>query len=192
MYDVGHSIPCDFGASETGIRNDDITGTKFMNESFYKLPHTLKDMLDYLLTQVDYDKRSTSLCTVGFLHSGLSSTLIEVDRPTTYISRVKRHRTVEISNSVFRFGPTVLPTLITAWTCCAITKEVLDIISTSDQNINTSDTSWLSNCLDMSGTPFTPTTSSSTETARKRQIINNFIGLLHAVFIISLVSLPYK
>lgn len=169
MYDVGHSAPGEFGASETGIRNGDITGTKFINEGFYKLLRSLKDMLDYLLIQADYDKRSTSLRTVGFLPSGLAFTLIELDRPTTYTSRVKRHRTIEISNNVSRFGPTVLPVLIAAWTCCAITKEVLDIVSTSDQNIDTTDTSWINNCLDMSDTSFTPITSSSTETARKRQ-----------------------
>lgn len=87
MYDVGYSIPCEFGASEVGMKNDDITGTKSMNEGFYKLPRTLKDMLDYLLTQVDYNKRQASLRKVGFVHFGLASTLIELDRPTTYIAK---------------------------------------------------------------------------------------------------------
>ncbi|KAI8876080.1 hypothetical protein K501DRAFT_164458, partial [Backusella circina FSU 941] len=91
--------------------------SKFMNESLYKLPRILKDMLDHLLIQVNYDKRLTSLRTVGFLHSGLASTLIELDRPTTYISRVKRHRTIKISKNVSQFGPTMLPALMAAWTC---------------------------------------------------------------------------
>ncbi|KAI9485246.1 MAG: hypothetical protein EXX96DRAFT_603610 [Benjaminiella poitrasii] len=169
IFDVGHSTPCEFGACEAGAKNDGITGTKFMNKSFYKLTRILKDMLDYLLTQVNHDKRSTSLRTVGFLHSGLACTLIELDRPTAYISRVKRHRTIEISDNVSQFGATVLPSLMATWTCCAITKEILDIVSISNQNIDTDDNSWLDNCLGKPDTPFTPTTSSSTESARKRQ-----------------------
>jgi hypothetical protein len=159
----------EFGASEAGAKNDDIIGTKFMNEGFYKLPRILKDMLDCLLSQISYDKRSTSLRTVGFLHSGLACTLIELDRPTAYISRVKRHRTIEISNSnISQFGSTVLPALMSSWTCCAIVKELLDIASTSDQNASTNDTSWLNNCLNRHDVPVMPTTSSSIETARKK------------------------
>lgn len=84
MYDVGHSVPCEFGASEAGAKDEDTVGTKFINESFYKLPRVLKDMLDCLLERVNFDQRSTSVRTVGFLHSGLACTLIELDRPTTY------------------------------------------------------------------------------------------------------------
>jgi hypothetical protein len=80
-----------------------------MNEGFYKLPRTLKDMLDSLLKEINFDHRSEAIRTVGFIHSGLSSTLIELDRPTKYISRVSRCKTLVISNFVDQFGPTVLP-----------------------------------------------------------------------------------
>jgi hypothetical protein len=67
-YEVGHSVSLEFRTSKAGVKNDDIIGTKFMNEGFYKLPRILKDMLGCLLTQFNYDKRSTSLCTAGFLY----------------------------------------------------------------------------------------------------------------------------
>lgn len=65
-YNVGHSAPLEFGATEAGTRNEGEFGTKAMNEGFCKLSIVLKDLLDCLLEQVGNDKRSTSLHTVDF------------------------------------------------------------------------------------------------------------------------------
>lgn len=174
-YENGHSVPIEFGASEAGAKNTDRTGTKLMKEGFYKLLRTLKDMLDHLLTQANYDEKATSLRTVDFLHSGLACTMVELDRPTTYILRVKRHRTTEISKNITQFGSTVLPALIACWTCCTIIKEALDIISLSDENTAVDYASLLYDCLDRVGVPTMPTTSAFTETSRKKtKILNSF------------------
>ncbi|KAI9483900.1 MAG: hypothetical protein EXX96DRAFT_606832 [Benjaminiella poitrasii] len=63
------------GATEAGVKNDSSTGSKFMVEMFYELPRTLKDMLDNLLEEVNYDQ----------------SVMIQIDRLTHYISRVSKN-----------------------------------------------------------------------------------------------------
>lgn len=75
-----------FGATEAKSKIEDESGTNFMNDAFYKLPRTLKDTLDTLLEEINFDHRSEEIRTVSFIHSGLSSTLIQLDRPTKYIS----------------------------------------------------------------------------------------------------------
>ncbi|KAI9481414.1 MAG: hypothetical protein EXX96DRAFT_538613 [Benjaminiella poitrasii] len=112
------------------------------------------------------------------LHSGFACTMIELECPAAYISRLKRYRTVEISNDISQFCITVLTALMFAWTCCAIMKEVVDTVSPSDQNINTKDTSWLDKCLATFDIPVTPMISLSTEPTGKKQtnIINSLIG----------------
>ncbi|KAG2209197.1 hypothetical protein INT47_005489 [Mucor saturninus] len=90
QFNNKHTAPLEFGASEAKSKIEDESGTNFMNEGFYKLPRVLKDMLDSLLKEINFDHRSEAIRTVGFIHSGLSSTLIELNRPTKYISRVSR------------------------------------------------------------------------------------------------------
>ncbi|CAO3672119.1 unnamed protein product, partial [Rhizopus stolonifer] len=159
QYDNGHNTPLEFGGSEAKPIIEGDFGSKFLDESFLKLPHTLKDMLDVLLEKVEYDDRSSLLRTVGFIHSGLSCTMIELDRPTSYISRVSRGNRIEISNSVLNFGSTVLPAMLSSWICCEIVKEVLDIVL-SNKEENSNETSWVLNCLERPLLPNTPTTSS--------------------------------
>ncbi|KAG2190961.1 hypothetical protein INT46_006819 [Mucor plumbeus] len=124
QYDNGHSISLEFGGSEAKPTIEEDFGSKFLQEGFLKLPYILKDMLDVLLEKVEYDDRSSLLRTVGFIHSGLSCTMVELDRPTTYISRVSRGNTIEISNSVSNFGSTVLPAMLSSWICCQIVKNL--------------------------------------------------------------------
>ncbi|EIE87495.1 hypothetical protein RO3G_12206 [Rhizopus delemar RA 99-880] len=89
QYDNGHNLPLKFGGCEAKPRIEEDYGTKFMQEGFIKLPRMLKDMVDdVLLKEIDYDNRSTAIRTVGILHSGLSCAMVELDRSTTYVSRV--------------------------------------------------------------------------------------------------------
>lgn len=46
VHSVGHSVPYVFGARKAGSKNEDNTGIKFINKTFYKLSFVLKDMLD--------------------------------------------------------------------------------------------------------------------------------------------------
>ncbi|KAI9262828.1 hypothetical protein EDC94DRAFT_518465, partial [Helicostylum pulchrum] len=78
QYNNHHNSSLEFDSSETKCRIEDGTGTSsFIEEGFYKLPRTSKDMFDDLLEEVNFDDRSI---TIGFLHSGLSSTVIQLDR----------------------------------------------------------------------------------------------------------------
>lgn len=167
QFNNQHTAPLEFGASEAKSKIEDESGTNFMNEGFYKLPRILKDMLDSLLKEINFDHRSEAIRTVGFIHSGLSSTLIELDRPTKYISRVSRSKTLVISNFVDQFGPTVLPVILSTWVCSEIVKEVFEIISSKNKS-NENDIAWFDNCLERRPLPNMPTTSSSSETVQKK------------------------
>ncbi|CEG81738.1 hypothetical protein RMATCC62417_15900 [Rhizopus microsporus] len=156
-----------FGTSEAKPKIEYDFGTKFMKEGFYKLPRMLKDMLDCLLQQINFDNRSTAICTVGFMHSGLSGTLIELDRPTKYISCISRSKALEISNSVTKSGSTVLPVILSTWVCCEIVKEVFEIISSSDE-VDANNVTWFDNCLERTAFPNMPKTSTSSETTQKK------------------------
>lgn len=93
--------------------------------------------------------------------------MIELDRPTTYISRVSRSKALEISNSVTKFGSTVLPVILSTWVCSEIVKEVFEIIS-SNNEANENDVAWLDDCLERNSLPNMPTASASSETAQKK------------------------
>lgn len=143
-----------------------------MEEGFYKPPRTLKDMFDVLLEEVDFDERSSRLRTVGFFHSGLSSTLIQLDRPTKRISRISRCETLEINSSVSRFGSTVLPVVLSVWTCYEIVTEVFTIICSNDA-VDADDISWFDNCLRRATLPNRPKASTSDETHQKKSKANH-------------------
>jgi hypothetical protein len=156
QYNIRHSIPLEFGVCEANSIDEGESGTNFMKEGFYKLPRTLKDMLDQLLEEISSD-RSKAIRTVGFIHSGLSSTLIELDRPKRYISRISRCNTLKISNSAAQFGSTVLPIILSTWVCCEMVKEVFKIVS-SDKEVNEDDISVFDNFLERTPLPPMPTT----------------------------------
>ncbi|CEP13683.1 hypothetical protein [Parasitella parasitica] len=76
----------EFGGSEAGIKDSGGCGTKYLYERMYKLPRALKDMLDRLYENMPntYHLQYNQLRTVGFIHSGLNSQMISLDRPTMY------------------------------------------------------------------------------------------------------------
>lgn len=49
QYNNQHTVHLEFGVSEAKPKIEHDFDTKFMEEGFYKLPRTLKDILDYLL-----------------------------------------------------------------------------------------------------------------------------------------------
>lgn len=70
-----------------------------------------------------------SLQTVGFIHSGLSSTMINVDRPTPNITRIIRQDPNVISHSIDHFGETVLPAMVSVWIATVIVESIFDILN---------------------------------------------------------------
>ncbi|KAI8082441.1 hypothetical protein BDF21DRAFT_493175 [Thamnidium elegans] len=172
QYDNGHNTSLEFGGREAKLIIEGGFGSKFLQEGFLNLSFIQKDMLDVLLEKVGYDDLFFFLRTVGFIHSGLSCTMVELDRPTSYISRVSRGNKIKISNSVLNFGSTVLPATLSSWICCEIIKEILDIIL-SDKEENPNDTSWVIKCLERPALPNTPTTPSSSSSSSSSSINTN-------------------
>ncbi|KAI9258463.1 hypothetical protein EDC94DRAFT_586165 [Helicostylum pulchrum] len=86
---------------------------------FIKLPRMLKDMRDVLLKEIEYDNRSTAIRTC---------TMVELDRPTAYVSCVSRGKKIEISNKIKKIGSTVLSAILSSWVCCEMVKDVLNLV----------------------------------------------------------------
>ncbi|GAA5809293.1 hypothetical protein MFLAVUS_002699 [Mucor flavus] len=170
MSRLAYGHKCDLVFREANPRIEEDYDTNFMEEGFIKLPKMLKDMMDALLKAIDYDNRSTAIRTVGILHSGLSCTMVELDRSTTYVSRISRGKKIEIGSKIEKFGSTVLPTILSSWVCCEIVKDVLNVLVNTPYADNNDDFSWLDTCLERLLLPSMPATSSSSnETSRKKQ-----------------------
>lgn len=80
-----------------------------------------------------------SLQTVDFIHSDLANTMLQVDRPTEYVTRVTRHKTIEISQSIGNFGATVLPPMLSAWICTEIVNQVFQLFTSSPEEAGEKD-----------------------------------------------------
>ncbi|KAG1170218.1 hypothetical protein G6F70_007725 [Rhizopus microsporus] len=122
---IDHSKDQEFGATEAKAKYN--ISSEHFKDSFVKLPTTLKDMLDDLIKT----KPSMYKClqTVGFIHSGLSSTMLNVDRPTRNITRVTRQEPIVISHAIEHFGETVLPAMVSVWIATDIVKSTFDILN---------------------------------------------------------------
>lgn len=158
-----HDEILEFGATETGKDYDGDEATKRLIEGFIKLPKCLKDMLDNLAMNI---QTTADIEVVGFIHSGLQSFLVRADRPTPYVTRLTRVRSVHISSDVSNFGPTVLPSLYSAWLAREIVKRVL-LLPTSPAAINNADSSWLETYWMPCKPIFMPETSTSSETSNR-------------------------
>ena len=87
-----------------------------------------------------------SLQTVGFIHSGLSSTMLNVDRPTRNITRITRQEPIVISYAIEHFGETVLPAMVSVWIATDIVKIFFDILNVPPppaNDENEGDFSWM-------------------------------------------------
>ncbi|KAG0931857.1 hypothetical protein G6F57_012002 [Rhizopus arrhizus] len=87
-----------------------------------------------------------SLQTVGFIHSGLSSTLLNVDRPTRNITRITRQEPIVISYAIEHFGETVPPAMVSVWIATDIVKNIFDILNVPPppaNDENEGDFSWI-------------------------------------------------
>lgn len=165
-YQNNHEVPYEFGATEAGPKNEDVYGTKTMVEGYIKLPRILKDMLDDLISRVNHDHHSSQLRTIGFITAGLSNVLLQLDRPSRYVSRVTRSKQISISSDPSLFGTTVLPAIVSAWVCREIVADILNIVSSP---LTISDPSWLDSCLNVVPPQPVPQTSSSSSTNEKKR-----------------------
>ncbi|KAG2194136.1 hypothetical protein INT47_004206 [Mucor saturninus] len=66
------------------------------------------------------------LRTVGFIHSGLNSLMISLDRPTMYVSRVTSHKSISIGTQISQFN-SLIPTIYSAWAYRKIVVEVMNM-----------------------------------------------------------------
>jgi hypothetical protein len=165
MCRLQHSKGLDFSATEAKTRTYD-SSLDQLKDAFYKLPKTLKDMLDALIEAKP--EFGGSLQNVGFVQSGFSSTMVQVDRPTEYITRVTRHKTVGVSHVIENFGGTILPSMLSAWICTEIVNQVFQIfISLAEEGEE--NFFWMRNYLEKrKGSPV-PTTSRSNETSSRKK-----------------------
>ncbi|KAG1455819.1 hypothetical protein G6F55_006853 [Rhizopus delemar] len=169
-YQVKHSKGLEFGATEAKGNYDN--SSDHLKDALYKLPRTLKDMLDDLI-ETKPELRG-SLQTVGFIHSGLANTMLQVDRPTEYVTRVTRHKTIEISHSIENFGATILLSMLSAWICAEIVNQVFQLFTSSSEEAGEKEFSWMRNYLEKQKVLPMPATSRSTETrSRKKTKITN-------------------
>lgn len=124
-YRIDHSKDKEFDATKTKARYN--VSSEHFKDSFIKPPTTLKDMINVLVTTEP--SMYKSLQTVGFIRSGLYFTMIDVDRPTRNIARIIRQEPIVISHNIKRFGPTVLPAMVSVWIAADIVKNIFDILN---------------------------------------------------------------
>ncbi|GAN01509.1 hypothetical protein MAM1_0008d00942 [Mucor ambiguus] len=159
-----HDDILEFGATETGKDYDGDDATKRLIEGCIKLPKCLKDMLDNLAMNI---QPIADIEVVGFVHSGLQSCLVRADRPTPYVTRITRARSVHISSDISNFGPSVLPSMYSAWLSREIVKRVLLLLSTSLTAVRDADSSWLETYWTSSKPSVMPETSTSSVTTNR-------------------------
>lgn len=132
----------------------------------YKLPRALKDMLDKLYKNMPntYHLQYNQLRTVGFIHSGLNSQMINLNRPTMHVSRVTSYKSTSIGTQISSFN-SLIPAIYSAWACREIVVEVMNLIKSLDNNFLDLDTC----LLNIPPPPPMPITSSSTETTSTKK-----------------------
>lgn len=165
-YQNNHEVPYKFGATEAESKNEDVYDTKTMVEGYIKLPSILKDILDDPFDRMKRSDYSSRLRTVGFINTGFSSVLLQLDRPSKYISRVTRSKQITISGDPSLFGTAVLPAIVSAWSCREIVADVLNVVNSPKI---TFDSSQLDSCLDVAPQQPMPQTSLSSSTSEKKE-----------------------
>ncbi|GAN09213.1 hypothetical protein MAM1_0250c08735 [Mucor ambiguus] len=164
----------EYGASETGMKFEGENGSKLINEGFLKLPKTLKDMLDFLYLNYPHAPIDR-LETIGYIHAGLFSQVLRVDRPSPYITRITRLQPATISPHVSLFGASVLSCLHITYIVGQIVKYVQDICNDVATSSTSQDSSWLTTRVkrrhQAALTPFPKTSTSDSTKRRKSQFL---------------------
>ncbi|KAI8982568.1 hypothetical protein BDB01DRAFT_723556, partial [Pilobolus umbonatus] len=86
------------------------------------------------------------LQTIGFIHSGLPSYVIQEDRPSKYITRIEKPRNYHLSSDISQFGTIVLPVIYTGLAIKGILRNTYNIIqenNTHNNNSNIQSPEWL-------------------------------------------------
>ncbi|KAI8072483.1 hypothetical protein BC940DRAFT_292689 [Gongronella butleri] len=88
--DCNHSTFKEYGAGETGPIVD-MDGQKMRKEGGIKLPKVMRDMFNSLQSKIDHAKLG-ELQIIGYLHYGLSCSLLLMDSPaSSYVTRLTRY-----------------------------------------------------------------------------------------------------
>ncbi|PHZ11911.1 uncharacterized protein RHIMIDRAFT_314047 [Rhizopus microsporus ATCC 52813] len=145
-----HSTSKEYGAGETGSIVD-LDGTKMLKESGIKLPKVMRDTFNSLQSRIDYAKLG-DLLIVGYLHYGLSCSLLLMDSPAcSYVTRLSKCPTanqggttyaLETSKDVCGFDAAFLPALVMAWKAKEAVKAMVELLAHHMGN-DRQDSSWL-------------------------------------------------
>ncbi|KAG1048225.1 hypothetical protein G6F43_009372 [Rhizopus delemar] len=174
--DCNHSTSKEYGAGETGSIVD-LNGTKMLKESGIKLPKVMRDMFNSLQSRIDHAKLG-DLQIVGYLHYGLSCSLLLMDSPAcSYVTRLSRYPTanqdgtahaLEISKDVSGFGATFLPALVMAWKAKEVVKAMVELLAHHMEH-DPRDSSWLEQGFEQKKRLIMPSCSTSTDARSQKK-----------------------
>ncbi|KAI7847387.1 hypothetical protein BDC45DRAFT_355726 [Circinella umbellata] len=119
----------EFGAAEHGFDDESGVGEKELNETYTKLPKTMKDLMMKLAASVDYDETTMrSLRVVGLVHSHLRMTAYVMDIPDGYVCRIRKIKEQTIPSSLSDFYNTYIPFLEVVLKVKGIVKTTMETI----------------------------------------------------------------
>jgi hypothetical protein len=136
----------EYGCAEAGRLDGRKNGTKLLWERGLKTPKMMKDIFDKLCEVIDGDERKIrKLETIGFLHSGLSMSLLRLDSPAGYMCRITSSKSFCIPSQVAEFGAKALPVILLAWRAKIIVTNMIRLI---EEDVEVDDEERLQNLLD--------------------------------------------
>ncbi|KAI8141482.1 hypothetical protein BJV82DRAFT_177720 [Fennellomyces sp. T-0311] len=102
----------EYGCSENGGKEESGGGTKETVEKWLKVPKLLKDMLDLAAQKLEYDETLVrQLKVIGFIHTHLRVSMMLLDSPAGYVTRLSRTRDYEVPIQKERVTHQLLPIL---------------------------------------------------------------------------------
>lgn len=119
-------------------------------------------MLDKLI--IKSNNEFERLRVYGIQHSGLSMTIFVADRPTRYVTRIKKVVKLSVSSDETMFKDSVLPLLVTTWMLRQNILKVKQIVANNrNKKRDKRDSSWLQTSWKEQEVMIMPATSTSTE-----------------------------
>ncbi|KAI9244123.1 hypothetical protein BDA99DRAFT_544154 [Phascolomyces articulosus] len=128
-----HSKCLELGGGECGPSHQEPTDSKRLNESKYKLPIALQDMIDDILS-VNHELKG-DVETVGISTYGLSMDVMWMDCPKDYIYRLKETTTSHtIETSEKKFSKSFISCLYLMWSIKARVEKLMRAIDGNEKD----------------------------------------------------------
>jgi len=138
--------------SEAGILYNGENDTKLLKERGLKTPKMIKDMFYQLCVAVDWDEQKIrKMESIGFLHAGLTMTLLRLDCPAGYACRISRSKSFCIPSKVSEFGKKALPTILLAWMAKTIVANTICLVEQDENKEANNEEEQLQQLLDLCG-----------------------------------------